>query len=251
MHPPNTAKFRFYEELNDFLPRWRKKSWFDYRFYGSPAIKDAIESIGIPHVEVDLILANGESVTFDYQLQNSDEVSVYPVFESFDISTVTKLRAKPLRNPRFILDVHLGKLCKYLRMLGFDTLYENNYDDPEIIEIAERENRIILTRDLGILKTKIVTRGYWIRSQNVNKQLQEVVKRFDLKKSAQPFYRCIACNGIVKQVDKNNIQTRLEPNTTKFYHEFFQCTNCCKVFWKGSHYENMKNFVNNLITTPA
>jgi hypothetical protein len=129
----NRAVFRFYEELNDFLPNNRKKTAFSYAFEGKPSVKDAIESVGIPHVEVDLILVNGESVDFKYQLRDNDHISVYPVFESLNISEVSKIREKPLRNMAFVLDVHLGKLAKYLRMFGFDTVYRNDYDDPEII----------------------------------------------------------------------------------------------------------------------
>ena len=160
-----TTEFRFYEELNDFLPAAKKKSLFTYNFECSPSVKDAVEAIGVPHTEIDLILVNGISVTFSYRLQDGDVISVYPVFESMDISNVTHLREKPLRESRFILDVHLGTLVRYLRMIGFDILYENNYEDSEIVKIAKDEKRIILTRDVELLKIKTVTHGYWIRSK--------------------------------------------------------------------------------------
>ena len=146
------ANFRFYEELNDFLPENKRKIEYSYAFYGTPAVKDAIEAEGVPHTEVDLILVNGKSVGFDYLLQHSDRVSVYPVFETLDISPVIRLREKPLRESKFILDVHLGKLTKLLRRLGFDSNYRNDYSDPEIVNISLKEKRIILTRDRGILK---------------------------------------------------------------------------------------------------
>ncbi len=150
----NKAKFRFYEELNDFLPAEKKKIEFIYNFSGNPAIKDAIEAVGVPHTEVDVILVNGQSVEFSYQLQDDDVVSVYPTFESFDVSKVTHLRNKPLREIKFIVDVHLGKLARYLRMLGFDTLYKNNYSTTEILKIAKAQKRIILTRSVALLKNK-------------------------------------------------------------------------------------------------
>lgn len=243
----NIANFRFYEELNDFLPSVKKKSWIDYYFSGNPTVKDAIEAIGIPHVEVDLILVNSESVTFDYRLQNNDRISVYPVFESIDISKVTHLRAKPLRNPKFILDVHLGKLCKHLRLLGFDTLYENDYEDSEIIRISLSEKRIILTRDKGILKNGSVTHGYWLRSQDSGKQVEEVITRFDLHSSIKPFSRCMKCNGKVMNVNKDKIIDKLEPMTKKCYDEFFQCSNCKQIYWKGSHFEKMNKFIINIL----
>jgi hypothetical protein len=91
------AWFRFYEELNDFLPADKRKIAFPYKFSGSPSVKDVIEAIGVPHTEVDLILINGNSVKFDHKLSYGDYISVYPVFESLDISNVTRLRPKPLR----------------------------------------------------------------------------------------------------------------------------------------------------------
>jgi uncharacterized protein with PIN domain len=242
----NRADFRFYEELNDFLPEGKRKITFSVIFKGNPAIKDTIESIGIPHTEVDLILVNSKSVDFSYQLKTGDSVSVYPVFESLDISSATHLRAKPLRQTKFILDVHLGKLANYLRMLGFDTLYRNNYQDSRIVSIAGAEKRIILTRDIGMLKINDVTHGYWIRSQDPKKQVQEVVSRFDLKSSIKPFHRCMTCNGIIEKVDKESIRDDLDGNTEKYYNDFYRCGSCGKLYWQGSHYEKMKKFIEEL-----
>jgi uncharacterized protein len=237
------VSMRFYEELNDFLVSHRRKSSIDYAFKINQTVKDAIEALGVPHVEVDLILVNGVSVSFDYHLQNGDQISVYPVFETFDISAITRLRPQPLRETKFVLDVHLGKLCKYLRMLGFDTFYRNNLDDDEIVRISTAESRIILTRDIGILKTGSVTHGYWIRSKNSREQIHEVIRRFDLQNKIKPFYRCIVCNGIVYKVDKQQVEHVLQTNTKKFFDNFYQCSTCKKVYWEGSHYENMRNFI--------
>ena len=237
------ATFRFYEELNDFLPNDKKKVPFIRPFSGNPSIKDQIEAIGVPHVEVDLILVNGESVDFTYILQDEDFVSVYPVFETFGIAPVTHLRAKSLRVSTFILDVHLGKLAKYLRMLGFDTLYRNDNDDPEIIRISLAEHRIILTRDIGLLKVKTVTHAYFVRSQHPKGQLTEVLKYFDLYRAIDPFNRCIKCNGQLKPVYKERIIHRLEPLTIKYFNEFFRCTDCQSIFWEGSHFDHMQRFI--------
>jgi len=241
-----SASFRFYEELNDFLPESKRKVSFPYEFEGRPSVKDAIEAIGVPHTEVDLILVNGVSVDFSYNLVNGDAVSVYPVFESLDISNVTHLREKPLREPRFILDVHLGKLSKFLRMLGFDTLYENDYDDPDIVRIAADKKRIILTRDVGLLKNGAVTHGCWIRSTGTFEQLREVITRFDLLGVIDPFSRCMECNGLIEAVSKEEILDRLKPNTRRYFDEFYRCSSCGKIYWKGSHYERMKEFVEGL-----
>ena len=127
-----SASFRFYEELNDFLPRENRKRAFDYAFNGTPAVKDAIEAIGVPHTEVDLILVDGVSVGFAHLLQGGERVAVYPTFERLDISPLNRLRPQPLREPRFILDVHLGKLARYLRLAGFDAAYGDEADDAAI-----------------------------------------------------------------------------------------------------------------------
>ncbi|MFC1693762.1 Mut7-C RNAse domain-containing protein [Candidatus Latescibacterota bacterium] len=243
------ATFRFYEELNDFLPVNKKKTAFSYEFTGKPSVKDAIESIGIPHIEVDLILVNSESVTFSYHLKDGDMLSIYPVFESLDISNATHLRKKPLREPKFILDVHLGRLSKYLRMLGFDTLYESNYDDSTIIKTAREQKQTILTRDVVLLKNNEVTHGYWIRSQNSFDQAIEVIIYFDLFSSIKPFSRCILCNGIIQSITKESVLHLLKPNTQHYYDEFFQCMSCKKVYWKGSHYERMERLIEKLKIT--
>lgn len=237
------AYFRFYEELNDFLPEEKKKDLFPFAFTGNPSVKFAIEALGIPHTEVDMILVNSKPVDFSHHLKQGDMVSVYPVFESFDIADVKHLHAKPLRNTRFILDVHLGKLAKYLRLYGFDSVYRNDLDDGEIISLAESEKRIILTRDKELLKNSRITRGYWLRSQKSNEQLKEVLLRFDLIHAVNPFKRCMECNSLLKTVSKESIMSKLEPGTKKCYNEFRQCTGCSRIYWKGSHYDRMMRFI--------
>lgn len=240
-----TATFRFYEELNDFLSKKYRKVRFQINVANNASVKDSIESLGVPHTEVDLILVNGNSVDFSYNLKNKDDVSVYPKFESIDITSLSKLRAKPLREVKFILDVHLGKLTKYLRLLGFDTLYKNNMDDREIINIAQKEKRIILTRDIGLLKHNIVTHGYWLRSQDSKEQLKEVIQRFDLKDKINVFTRCTVCNGDIVVVEKSVIEYKILAKTKENYNKFYRCLNCHKIYWEGSHYKNMLLFINN------
>jgi uncharacterized protein with PIN domain len=243
----NLAWFRFYEELNEFLPRGKRKQISSYTFSGAPSVKDAIEAQGIPHVEVDLILVNGISVDFSYKLRNEDSVSVYPVFESFDITPVTHLREKPLRDLKFVLDVHLGKLARYLRLTGFDTLYKNGYDDKDIIQISLEDERIILTHDLELLKNKLVTRGYWIRSQYPDEQLKEILQRFDAKNSLMLFKRCMECNTLLRDISKKDIIERLPLRTREYFHEFKNCPGCNRIYWKGSHYERMKKYIDSVI----
>ncbi|MBN1387219.1 MAG: Mut7-C ubiquitin/RNAse domain-containing protein [Bacteroidales bacterium] len=241
------AHFRFYEELNEFLPEEKRKTSFSYEFGGKPSVKDAIEALGVPHVEVDLILVNGESVDFAYNLKNGDNISVYPVFEGLDITPLIRLREKPLRKVKFILDAHLGRLAKYLRLCGFDTLFSNRFSDPEIVDISEKEKRIILTRDRGILKNNRVTHGYWIRSQIHEEQLKEVLTRFDLKDQIRFFTRCIRCNSPLEDVKKEDIAERLEEKTRLYYSSFKRCPGCNRIYWSGSHFENMKRLITQII----
>ena len=191
-HTPTTrsAFFRFYEELNDFLAEEQRKKTFPYEFTGKPSIKDTIEAIGVPHTEIDLILVDGESIGFNYQMRGGERVSVYPVFESLDITPLVHLRSKPLRKTRFVVDVHLGKLAHKLRLLGFDTLFRNDFNNSEIVELSLQEKRIILTRDKRILKQSAVSHGYWIRNNEPKDQLREVVTRLQLEDNFKPFTRC-------------------------------------------------------------
>ncbi len=242
----STITFRFYEELNDHLkPAFRSKE-VPLRYHFGQTVKDAIEKLGVPHGEVDLVLANGRSVGFSYRLQKGDYISVYPVFESFDISPVIRLHPKPLRKIRFILDAHLGKLARMLRLLGFDTLYWNDYKDEEMIRLASQEKRIILTRDRGLLMRKEVTHGYFLRNIRPSKQLEETVTRFQLKNLINPFARCAVCNGEIIPATKEAVLDRLPENTAKYYNGFFTCSSCGKVYWKGSHYERMKKRIEKL-----
>lgn len=240
------ASFRFYEELNDFLPSGKRKVSFAYDFTGRPSVKDAIEALGVPHVEVDLVIVNGESVDFDYHIENGDRISVYPVFETLDISPVTRLRPEPLRETKFILDAHLGRLAKYLRMCGFDTLFDNNYSDPEIIDIAVKEKRIILTRDREMLKNNRITHACWIRSETYYDQLREVLLHFDLCGQLCLCERCSVCNTMLKDVVKEEVEERLEPGTKRNFDRFKICPGCNRIYWEGSHYKRMKDLINHI-----
>ena len=236
-------RFRFYEELNDFLPEEKRKVRFAHNYIDRASVKDVIESLGVPHTEVDLILINGNSVGFDYLINDDDDISVYPLFEALDISDVQHLRPKPLRNPKFIADVHLGKLTRYLRMMGFDVLYENNFEDDEIVKISLEDKRAILTKDRGILKRSEATHGYWVRSSKVKEQVVEIIKRFDLKKLIKEFTRCIECNSMLESISKNEIINELPPKVSKSRAVFSRCPSCSKLYWKGTHHQRMLSFI--------
>ncbi|MGQ9734563.1 MAG: Mut7-C RNAse domain-containing protein [Candidatus Bipolaricaulia bacterium] len=233
------AHFRFYGELNDFLPLDKRQMTIPYEFQGAPSVKDAIEALGVPHVEVDLILVNGESVGFSHHLSAGERVAVYPVWESLDITSVTRLRGRPLRRTRFVADVHLGKLARLLRLLGFDTLHSNVLEDEELITIASREGRILLTRDRQLLKRTAVTHGYWIRSVQPIEQAREVVRRFDLAGQVRPFTRCLVCNGMLISVAKEEVLPRIPPKVANWREEYYRCTSCDRLYWRGSHYSKL------------
>ncbi|MFH1296112.1 MAG: Mut7-C RNAse domain-containing protein [Bacteroidota bacterium] len=231
----NSADIRFYEELNDFLPQIKRKVSCQVYFRGHPSIKHVIESERVPHTEVDLILINGRSVSFAEKVQNADIISVYPVFESFDISLVSKLRPEPLRNPRFILDVHLGKLTRYMRMLGFDSCFSPDYTDRELVGISLSQNRTVLTRDRQLLMKKELERGYWIRSDHIIEQVKEVMRRFDLARLVHRYSRCTQCNGTLSRVDASIAHGRFPDHDFSPDLHFSQCDTCKHIYWRGSH----------------
>ena len=247
-----TVRLRFYEELNDFLrPQFRKDKNIERVLNHRTTVKDVIESCGVPHTEVDLILVNGDSKRFDYHIHNADSISVYPVFESLDISHVTRLQERPLRDLKFAADVQLGKLVKKMRILGLSVAYRNDIRDNELLEVMLNENRVLLTRDRKLLMHKIVQRGYLVRSDSPPVQIVEVVKRFDLAGQLVPFARCTECNGELQAVAKAEVLDLLEPKTKLYYDNFVQCGNCKKIYWKGTHYDKLTAWVDKIREQPG
>jgi hypothetical protein len=157
-----------------------------------------------------------------------------------------KLREAPLREPKFICDVHLGALARLLRLAGFDTLYQNDYRDERIVRIALRDNRCVLTRDRGILKRKAVTHGYCVRSAKPGEQAREVFRRFDLRAAVEPFSRCIVCNGTIGRAHKEDVFPALPEKTRECYDEFYKCASCGRVYWQGSHFAKLRKMVDDL-----
>lgn len=248
-HPRKTrfAEFRFYEELNDFLPASQRKTSFRWPFFNTPAVRDVIQAIGVPHTAIDLVLVDGVSVDFAHRLKGGERVAVYPVFERLDISPVIRLRPAPLRDTRFIVDTHLGKLARYLRMLGFDAVYERRFENAEIIDRSLSEKRIILTRSPEILKHNRVTHGHWVRHHEPLDQLREVLHALNLSRQLRPFTRCMDCNGAIAEVEKASIADRIDPLILQRFSEFRQCLNCGKIYWQGTHHEHMARLISDLV----
>jgi uncharacterized protein len=234
------VQLRFYEELNDFLPPERRKTTFAHELTRRTSVKDLIESVGVPHTEIELIMVNGQSVDFSHIVRPGDRIRVYPTFESLDITPLIRLRDKPLRDPRFVIDTNLGQLARYLRLLGFDVLYRNDFADREVAQIAQQKRRIVLTRDRALLRHKIITHGYFVRSDKPREQVKEVLARLQLHSALRPYSRCLRCNGQLEDVDKAVVLEQLEAKTCEYYERFRRCKTCGQAYWKGSHFNRLE-----------
>lgn len=233
----------FHGELNDLLPhRWRNGA-FAYAFNGPQSIKHLIEAIGVPHPEVALILADGRPVGFDHQPAGGSHIAVYPEQSGVVVDDAPLLRP-PLPEPvAFLTDNHLGRLTRFLRLLGFDTAYGGAAADDLLAERAHDENRVLLTRDRGLLKRSLVVFGYCLRSTDSREQLSAVLQRYRLSGQVEPWRHCLRCNGLLRPVDKADVLDRLEPKTKLYYDEFQQCTACGQVYWRGSHFGELERLV--------
>jgi uncharacterized protein with PIN domain len=233
------ATFRFYEELNDFLPRERRGRDITVPCARAATTKHMIEALGVPHTEVELILVNGESSPLGRLIEEGDRISVYPKFEAFDITPLLRVREQSLRRLRFVADAHLGALARFLRMAGFDTVYDNTIHDDEIAALAESEGRVVLTRDRELLKRRTITHGCYIHALKPEQQLRELFDRLDLASSVKPFSLCLHCNAPLRTVSREEVWEQLPPAVRELHHEFNTCDCCHGVFWKGSHWKRM------------
>ncbi|HEX9090775.1 MAG TPA: Mut7-C RNAse domain-containing protein [Anaerolineales bacterium] len=228
------AVFTFINELNDFLPHRHKNTPFSLDFEAHQTIKHLIESLGVPHTEFGQVLVNGQPADPSERLMDGDQLTVYPA------------EAPIQGEPRFILDNHLGQLAIYLRMLGFDSLYRNDYQDDELSKVSSEEGRTLLTRDRRLLMRKVIRHGYCIHQTDPRLQAAEVLKRFKLSGQVKPFQRCLRCNSRLQVVSKADIIERLEPLTKIYYDEFHICPSCNQIYWKGSHYGHMQELIKEL-----
>ena len=236
MNTPKIAHFDFAPALQVLLSRDLRNKPVEMQFKGEQSVKHLIESLGVPHTEIGPLSANGKRIGFDYITQNGDWIEVQLVAPATNESV----------EPCFVLDGHLGRLASHLRMLGLDCLYNNAYEDKDLVQISVAEGRILLTRDRLLLMHKVITQGYLLRSLNSAEQLYEVVKRYRLVKWVKPFQRCLRCNHPLESVEKEMVLEKLEPLTKRYYDEFKLCPACQQVYWKGSHYERMLQVIENL-----
>lgn len=240
------VELRFYGELNDFLPLEQRQRPISYDLAAGATAKHAIEALGVPHTEVALILIDGEPARLSARLQPGQRISVYPAFRAIDLSS-PGLATDPIPpEPRFVLDTHLGKLATYLRLLGFDTLYWTDCDDQTLARVASAEQRILLTRDRALLMRRLVERGFYVRDDDPDDQLLDVVRRFDLAAKIAPFRRCAHCNSLLEKISKADVLDRLQPRTRLYYDEFSICRTCDQVYWRGSHWEHLQSMIERL-----
>lgn len=233
------VSFRFHGELNDFLPVPRRNTTFAHSVGATDTIKHVIESLGIPHTEFERVTVNAEPRLSSDRLMNNDHVDVFP----FALPII-------LTAHRFVVDGHLGRLGAYLRMLGFDTWYDRFADDAQLAGVAQNEQRLLLTRDVGLLKRREVEKGYCVRNHKPHHQLHEISRRFALHDYFKPFERCMDCNGHLHRVQKDEVADLLPPHTRETKNEFSRCSECKKIFWRGSHHARMLGWIQDL-TSPS
>lgn len=235
---PFSVRFNFHGDLDFFIGSRTRLRCVERSLSERTSVKDVIESCGVPHPEVDLILVNGRPVNFKHTLNGGATVDVHPV-QSLP-TQFAEHRLQERRIDRFIVDGHLGKLARNLRLLGFDTAYDPEAQDRQLLQIMANEDRSLLTRDRRLLMHAIVQTGYCPRSQNADEQIIEVIRRFDLFDSIAAFRRCLRCNALLEEVAKAEIIERLEPLTKVYYEKFRRCSGCGQIYWAGSHFSKLQ-----------
>lgn len=235
---PFTVRLYLHGDLDFFLRRGACGRSIERSLGEKTSVKDVIESCGVPHPEVDLILVNEQPVEFDYAIASDASIELYPPTTTYPHFNEKRLQVA--RKNRFVADGHLGKLARDLRLLGFDVAYDPQAEDRQLLGVMKRENRALLTRDRRLLMHAVVKTGYCPRSQNAHEQTVEVIRRFDLLDSIAPFTRCLRCNAPLQKVSKAEIIERLEPLTKIHYEEFRRCTGCGQIYWAGSHFSKLQ-----------
>jgi hypothetical protein len=234
---------RVYAELNAFLARESRGLTLRRPFRPHQTVKDVLEATGIPHTEVDLIVVNGEAQGFTHRPAPGDRIAAYPMFEALDIGSTARLRPVPLRDTRFVVDVNLGRLAQLLRLVGFDVWWSSDADDETLVDISLAQRRILLTRDRGLLKRRIISHGVFVHSDDPEAQTVEVIRRLDLSERLAPLTRCMRCNGELVAVSKEEVIDRLEPLTRRYYRDFVRCADCGRIYWPGSHHAKLLRLV--------
>jgi hypothetical protein len=235
---PFKVRLRFGGDLNVFLGSKAGDAVIERSLAEKTSIKDVIESCGVPHPEIDLILVDNKTAGFDYTVDSDVNVEVFPI--KYRNTHYTQKRLQNISVTTFVADGHLGRLARNLRLLGFDVAYPKDADDRQLLEIMANENRALLTRDRRLLMHRIVEHGYYPRSQNADEQTIEVVRRFDLSELIAPFTRCLRCNATLEEAAKADVMDKLEPLTKIYYDHFRRCPDCKQIYWPGSHFSKLQ-----------
>ena len=241
------ALLRFYEELNDFLPPDRRKRDIEVEFTPPVPLRHLVETLGVPHTEIELALLDGRSVDLEARVADGDRVSLYPLFEALDITPLLRIRPRAGRNPRFLADAHLGRLARLLRLLGFDTAFANDPGDAALVRQAGEEGRILLTRDRALLMRRGVTHGCYIRPLRPREQAAWVLRRCDLHRLARPFSRCLECNGELRAVARAEVAGRVPSGVWERQKTFLRCDGCGRIYWRGTHYRRLRALADRLL----
>ena len=231
------VELRFYAELNHFIAPARRGRDSSYTAAPHESLKHSIESLGVPHTEVARVLVNGEPVDLDYRPREGDRISVFPVFRTLDPAPAAEAP------PRFIADAQLGRLARYLRFAGFDTLHADAQTDAALVEQAQRDGRIVLTRDRALLMHRALQPACHVRDDEPLRQLAELAHRLRLDMNAARAARCMLCNTPLDGVDKAEVQAQLPARTAACFDVFWRCPDCRRVYWRGSHWRRLRGAI--------
>jgi len=238
-----TVELRFHGDTADLLKQPAPGGRLDYPLTRRASIKDIIEALGVPHTEVGKIVSAREEFDFHLIPETGDIVDIYPFIRDIAVTAPTVLRPIPLSGHHFLADRTVLKLARNLRMVGLDTEASRALSLREIAADACRTERIVLTRNRDLLKIGCIVFGQLLRSTDHRRQLSEVIERFALESALKPFSRCLRCNEILQEIEKEQIIDQLEPLTQKYYHAFKRCPSCSQIYWRGTHHERMQSFV--------
>lgn len=233
------VEVRLYGDLADIARGAGRDGIVEVPIGNARSVKDLIESTGVPHTEVGMLLVDGEPVTFDHLVAGPSRVAVFPHLEILEPPV-------PLRDTdpprRFVIDVHLGTLARNLRLLGFDTWYDTDADDPRLASLAVDDDRTLLTRDRGLLMRSEIVHGHCVRSEDPLHQTLEVARRFGLAPHLAPFTRCVRCNGTLADVTLHEVHDDVPP-LARGHDRYVRCAGCGRVYWPGTHHDRLTDLV--------
>lgn len=240
MEQEGTGEVRLYGALRDFLPRSRRRALqLEVSLRGRPGVKDVLESLGVPHPEIELLIVDGEPHGFTTRVAPGARIAAYPRFHGIELSAGPLATPRPAPPVRFALDGHLGGLARALRLLGFDATWQPQIEDVVLVAHATGEHRVLLTRDVGCLKRGEVVLGHWVRNTAPEQQLLEVLEHFELGTSLHPFTRCLICNVVLLARRAVEVRDRVPPRVAERHLLYRQCPQCLRIYWQGTHAESL------------